>query len=93
MRAYRVDFDPVGVILRLNCQQQTPKPFQRAKIPANPEKVDLPEPRALAGLIHAVPDALQDGGKWSDPDTGSDKNSGFEFEDVFRGRAEGPVHI
>src|SRR5271170_7782280 len=47
INAYRVNFNLVREILCFDCQKQTLEPFQRAKVPADPEEVDLPEPCPL----------------------------------------------
>jgi hypothetical protein len=44
-------------------------------------------------VVHAVPDTFEDGRKRRDTDTSTNKHSDFELEDVFGGRAKGPVDV
>ncbi|KFY06156.1 hypothetical protein V491_08819 [Pseudogymnoascus sp. VKM F-3775] len=70
-------------ILRLNSEQQATEPLETTKVPADPEEVDLAQPRLLLWVVHPVPDALEDGGEGGDADTGTDEYGGFVLEDVF----------
>ena len=44
-------------------------------------------------VVHAVPDALEDGCEGRDADPGPDQEGRLEFEDVFGGGAEGAVDV
>ena len=45
-------------VLGFNGHQQRAKPLKRAKVPADPEEVDLAKTSLLLRVVHPVPDAL-----------------------------------
>lgn len=86
-----MNLDSVTQILRLNSQKQRPKPFEATKIPTDPEEIDFSQTGLSFGIIHPVPNTLQDRGKGRDADTSADENRNFKFENIFRGGTEGTV--
>ena len=80
-------------VLGFNGHQQRAKPFKRAKVPADPEEVDLAKTSLLLRVVHPVPDALQDRCKRSHTNAGSDKNGDLVLEDIFRCAAKGSIDI
>ena len=69
MVTYSVDLDTVLKILRFDGQKQRPEPLKRPEISADPEEVYLPEPRLALGIIHPIPDTLEDRCKRRDTNT------------------------
>lgn len=92
-RQIRVDLDAVVHVLGLHGKQQRSKPLKGAKVSADPEEVDLSQPCLLLGIVHAVPDGLEDRSKGRNTNTGSDEDRHFIFENVLRGRSEGSVNV
>lgn len=90
---YSVDLDMVIHILRLDSQQQTPEPLERAKISADPEEVDLAKARLLLRVVHAVPDTLEDGSEGRDSNTGADQDRDLVLKHVLRRGSEWAVNI
>jgi hypothetical protein len=80
-----VNLDMVINILSLDGQKQRSEPFERSEISANPEEVDLPETRAALGVVHPVPDTLQDGRERRDTDTSTYEHGDFKFEHILGG--------
>lgn len=92
-RQVRVDLDAVVHVLRLDRQQQRPEPLKGAKVSADPEEVDLSQTSLLLGVVHPVPDGLEDRGKGRHANTGTDENRHLVLEDVLRSRSEGAVDV
>lgn len=88
-----MDLNMIIHVLRLNSEEQAAEPLETPKVPADPEEVHFAQPRLLLRVVHAVPDALEDGGERGDADAGADEDGGLVFEDVFRGAAEGAVDV
>jgi hypothetical protein len=88
-----VNLNMVIDILRLDREQQRTEPLKRAEIPANPEEVHFPQARAALRVVHAVPDALEDGRERRDSNTGTDEDSDFELEHVLGGGAKGAIDV
>lgn len=89
---YGMDLDVTVHILRFNRHEQRPKPLKGTKVTADPEKVHFPKPSLLSRVIHAIPDALEDRGERGHSNAGSDKNSYFVLEDIFRRASERPIN-
>jgi hypothetical protein len=68
---YSVNLNMVIDILCFNRQQQRAEPLKGPEIPANPEEVHFPQTRAALRVVHAVPDALEDGREGGDTNTGA----------------------
>jgi hypothetical protein len=92
-RTYGVDLNMILKILRFNSQQQRPEPLERPEISADPEEVDLAQTRPALRVVHAVPDALENGSEWGNTDTGTDQDGDFELEHVLGGGSERSVDI
>lgn len=92
-REVRMNLNMIIHILSLDREEQAAEPLETPKVPADPEEVDLAQPRLLLRVVHAVPDALEDGGEGSDADAGTDEDGRLVFENVFRGAAEGAVDV
>jgi len=80
-------------ILCLNGQEERPEPFEGAKVSADPEKVDLSETSLSLRIVHSIPDTLQNGCKWCNADTSTDKDSDLELKDILRSTAEGSIDV
>ncbi len=59
-REVRVDLDAVLDVLGLDGHEQRAEPLKGAKVAADPEEVDLGQPRLLLRVVHPVPDGLED---------------------------------
>lgn len=71
-------------ILGFNSHEKRPQPLKRAIVSADPEEINLPQARPLMlGIVHAVPDALEDRCKWRYTDPCSDENGHLVLEHVF----------
>ena len=90
---YGVDLDVVVKILRLDSQQQRPEPLERAEISANPEEVDLSETRPALGVVHPVPDTLQNRSEGRNTNTGTDQDGDFELEHVLGSGTERTIDV
>lgn len=89
-----MDLNSMGLVFTFNSREERAEPFQRSKVTADPEEVDLAQTGLGAPTVsHAVPDGLQDRGEWRHADTRTDEQHGLEFEHVFRGRTERPVDV
>jgi len=88
-----VNLNMIIQILRLDRQQQRAEPLKRAKVAANPEEVDFPQPRLLLRVVEPVPDALEDAGEGGDADAGPHEDGHLVLEDIFRGGAKRPVDV
>ena len=55
-----VDFNVAVHILRFDCGEQRHEPFKGVNVTTNPEEIDFPEEGLLIGVVHSVPDALED---------------------------------
>ncbi len=80
-------------VLRLDSRQQRTEPFKRVEITTDPEEVDLPETSLLLGIVHPVPDTLQDRGERGHADTGADQRHHLILEHVFGRAAEWSVDV
>lgn len=89
----RVDLNVVVHVLGFNGEEERAEPFEGAKVTADPEEVNFAETSLLLGVVHAVPDALEDGSEWGDTNTGTNEDDGFVFEDIFGGGAEWTVDV
>lgn len=88
-----MDLNEMSNILSLDGQKQGAKPLERAEITANPEEIDLVQPRLLLWVVTPVPDTFQDRGERSDTNTGTDEYGNLVFENVFRCRPERTVDV
>ena len=82
---YRVNLDMTVHVLRLDSTQEALEPLEAPEIPTHPEEIDLAEPRFLLGVVHPVPDTLQDAGEWCNSDACTHQYRDFIFENVFGG--------
>lgn len=92
-REVGVNLDAVLDVLRLDGHEQRAEPLKGAKVAADPEEVDLGQPRLLLRVVHAVPDGLEDRGKRRDADAGADEDGHLVLEDVLGRGAKGPVNV
>lgn len=90
---YRVDLDVAVHILRFDGHEQRPEPFERSKVSAHPEEIHFPEPGLLLGVIHPIPDALEDRSKGGHSDARAHEHGHFVFENILRRAAKGSIHI
>ncbi len=88
-----MNLDVVLKILSFDGQKKGTEPFERTEISADPEEVHLPQSGAALGIVHAVPDALENGGERCDTNTSTNENSNFELEHIFGGRTEGAINV
>ena len=88
-----MDLDMAVHVLGFDGHQQRAEPFERAKVSADPEEIDLSKTRLLLRVIHPVPDALQNRSERSNANAGTDQNGNLVLEDVFRCTAEGPIDV
>lgn len=88
-----VDLDMVVQILGFNGEEERAEPFKGSEISANPEEVDLSESSAALGVVHAVPDTLEDGSEGRYTDTGTYEDSDFEFEHILGCGTEGAIDV
>jgi hypothetical protein len=92
-RTHGVDLNVVIDILGFDSQEERSEPLKRAEISADPKEVDLPQARTTLGVVHPIPDTLQDGGKWRDTNTGTDQHGNFKLKHIFRCRAKWSVDV
>ena len=92
-REVGVDLDAVVKVLLLDGEEQRAEPLKGAKVTADPEEVDLSQARSLLGVVHAVPDGLEDGGEGGHTDTGTDEDGDLVLEDILRGRSKGTINV
>src|SRR5688572_28055812 len=70
-------------ILCLNGEEKRAEPFKRTEVTADPEEVYLGKTGLLLGVVHAVPDRLQNRGEGSDTNTGTHEDGDFVLEHIF----------
>lgn len=88
-----VDVDAQEVRISLGCldfRQETLEPTKRWSITANPEEFNTAK-RSTVALSLAVPYILENGGKGSDTDTGSDQDSDLDIKHILSRGAERTV--
>jgi hypothetical protein len=87
-----VDAEEVGVHLgSFDFLEQTLEPTERRSIPADPEEFNTAE-SAERALLLPIPDVLEDGGKGSYTNTGTDENSDLRVEHIFSGSTIGTIN-
>jgi len=74
-----VDLNAVLGVLFFDGVEEGVEPFCYAKVTDDPGEVDLGETSGLGvvEVVHAVPDGLEDGSKWSNTDTSTDQENGL----------------
>jgi hypothetical protein len=92
-KAYGVDLNVVVDILGLDSQEERSEPLKGTEISADPEEVDLPQARATLGVVHPVPDTLQNRGEWRDTNTGTDQYGNFELEHILGCRTKWTIDV
>ena len=84
VRTYGMNLNIAVDILGFNSHEKRPKPFKRAIVTTNPEEVDFAQARpSTPGIIHAVPNALEDRCEWRDTDPCSNENGHLVLGHVF----------
>lgn len=78
-----MDLDVDIHILRLDGHEQRSEPFKRPEVFTDPEKVYLSKPCFLLGVVHAVPDALENRGEWCNSNSSTHEDSDLVLEDIF----------
>lgn len=92
-KTHRVNLNVIVHVLRLNRQQQRPKPFKRVEVTTDPEEIDLPQARLLPRVRHPVPDALEDRRERRHADARPDQHRHLVLEHILRRRAERSVDV
>lgn len=88
-----VNLNAVVQILSFDSEKKRTEPLERVEVTANPEEVNLGQSCLLLGVVHSVPDGLEDGGEGCHTDTSTDEDRDFILEDIFRGRTKGAVDV
>ena len=81
----------VGQGLGFQAGEQGLEPFEGGSVLADPDEFYAAEPGRAVGPRAQVPDVLEDRGPGRDADARADQHGDFVVEDVFGGRAVGPV--
>lgn len=88
-----VNLNALVDILGLNSEQQRSEPLERAKVTADPEEVHLGKTGLALGVVHAVPDGLENRGERRNTDTSTDEHGNLVLEHILRCRAERSVDV
>lgn len=80
-------------ILRFDSHEQRSEPFERTKVSAHPEEINLAKSSLLVRVVHPIPDALEDRSEWCHTDAGTNEYCDLILEDILGSATKRTIDI